>query len=61
MKEALFFLGVVMVASIMVGLIAFGNMLGQRTHTINCSIAEFSPDFTPAMREACRNLRKESK
>ena len=24
----------------------------------NCSIAEISPDFTPAMREECRKLRK---
>jgi hypothetical protein len=25
---------------------------------VNCSIAEISPDFTPAMREECRKLRK---
>jgi hypothetical protein len=25
---------------------------------IDCSTAEFNPDFTPQMREACRNVRK---
>jgi hypothetical protein len=24
----------------------------------NCSIAEISPDFTPAMREECRKLKR---
>ena len=27
------------------------------TRMINCSIVEFSPDFTPAMRQACRDAR----
>ena len=27
------------------------------TRMVNCSIAEFSPDFTPAMRQACRDSR----
>ena len=26
--------------------------------TTNCDIAEISPDFTPAMREQCRQLRE---
>jgi hypothetical protein len=25
---------------------------------INCNIAEISPDFTPAMREECRKLKR---
>jgi hypothetical protein len=25
---------------------------------INCGISEISPDFTPAMRQACREARK---
>ena len=29
---------------------------GHPTQKINCSIAEFSPDFTPAMRQACREV-----
>jgi len=27
------------------------------TRMINCSIVEISPDFTPAMRQACREAR----
>jgi hypothetical protein len=30
---------------------------GHQTRMINCSIAEISPDFTPAMRQACREAR----
>lgn len=32
--------------------------LGQGQITVNCSIAEISPDFTPAMREECRKLKR---
>ena len=35
-------------------------ILNQPKHgvqVINCSISEISPDFTPAMREACRKAR----
>ena len=49
------------------GLALFGLLYG--IHTVlpeqkvvyNCSIAEISPDFTPAMREECRKLRLEKK
>lgn len=27
---------------------------------INCTLSEISPDFTPAMREACRQARAEN-
>lgn len=30
---------------------------GHPTRMINCSIAEISPDFTAAMRQACREAR----
>jgi hypothetical protein len=44
----------------MLGLIIFGNRMfdNEQPRYYNCSIAEFSPDFTPAMREACRKARK---
>jgi hypothetical protein len=50
----------VMLMVAMVGLIIFGNRLfdNSQPRYYNCSIAEFSPDFTPAMREACRKARK---
>ena len=49
------------------GLALFGLLYG--IHTVlpeqkvvyNCSIAEISPDFTPAMREECRKLRLDKK
>jgi hypothetical protein len=66
MKETLQFIGltllVVLIACLMFGLIVFGNSIagsGQRVY--NCSIAEFSPDFTPRMREECRKLRQEQR
>ena len=45
----------------------FGLMYGIHVHLgsgpkmYNCAIAEISPDFTTAMREECRRLRKDSK
>jgi hypothetical protein len=64
MKETLQIVGLsslgVAVACLMFGLIVFGNNVagsGQRIY--NCSIAEISPDFTNAMREECRKLRRE--
>jgi len=32
-------------------------MLAPKGRAIDCSLAEISPDFTPAMREACRKAR----
>lgn len=52
MVVALLFLG-----SACVGLVYLGNhMFPDYKPTYNCSIAEISPDFTPAMREKCRKL-----
>jgi hypothetical protein len=51
-------LGVVIIC-LMIGLTIFGNSIagvGQRMY--NCSIAEISPDFTPRMREECRQIRR---
>jgi uncharacterized protein YneF (UPF0154 family) len=30
-------------------------------HYVNCNIAEISPDFTPQMREQCRQLRQSNR
>jgi hypothetical protein len=44
------------------GLIYLGNHLfPDYNPTYNCSLAEISPDFTPAMKEECRKLRMEQK
>ena len=34
------------------------TQLGRHPAMYNCGIAEISPDYTPAMREECRRLRK---
>ena len=64
MRETLQVIGLsllgVAVACLMFGLIVLGNTVagsGQRIY--NCSIAEFSPDFTPKMREECRRIKRE--
>jgi hypothetical protein len=50
-------------ALIVLGSAMFGLMycintsLGNGPVMYNCSIAEISPDYTPAMKEECRKLR----
>jgi len=52
-------------ALIVLGASLFGLMYGIHTSLgngpamYNCSIAEISPDFTPAMREECRKLKRQ--
>ena len=41
-------------------LIPVAIQLKNRTQVINCQLAEISPDFTPEMREQCRELRRGS-
>jgi len=37
-------------------------LLNDRDHMYNCSVAEIHPDYTPAMRRACRKqFEKETK
>ena len=64
MKETLKVIGLSMIVTglvlAMFGLIVFGNQLAAGTGKVyNCSVSEFSPDFTTAMREECRKLKKE--
>jgi hypothetical protein len=64
MKETLKVIGLSMIVTglvlAMVGLIVFGNQLAAGTGKVyNCNVSEFSPDFTTAMREECRKLKKE--
>ena len=53
MWPTLILLGVAMFAL----LYGVNTQLGQGSAMYNCSIAEISPDFTPAMKEECRKLR----
>lgn len=64
MKIILTVLAVLVLWTAMFGLVVLGNRLFASTGYVkvyNCSISEISPDFTTAMREECRKLRKEQK
>jgi hypothetical protein len=60
-RYALMFVAVVFVAIGMVALIVISTtVLPQpQVRRIDCTWSEISPDFTPAMREACRKARNE--
>jgi hypothetical protein len=54
----------VVIVIALVGLIWLGInivqklLLNDRDHVYNCSVAEIHPDFTPAMKRACRKQFK---
>jgi hypothetical protein len=50
-------LGVTFVTCMWIVLIAASAIVAPERRVIDCSLASFHPDFTPAMREACRNRK----
>ena len=50
-------LGVTFVICLWIALIAASASLAPERRIIDCSMASFHPDFTPAMREACRTRK----
>ena len=50
-------LAVVLVTCMWIVLIAVSAIVAPERRVIDCSLASFHPDFTPAMREACRNRK----
>jgi L-lactate permease len=52
----------IVIAFVVVILLAilFWNSMSKKGEVIviNCSLSEISPDFTPEMRQACRDARK---
>ncbi len=50
-------LAVVLVICMWIVLIAASAIVAPERRVIDCSLASFHPDFTPAMREACRNRK----
>lgn len=58
-RYALLFAAVVAVCVIMVAIIVVNASLPTGTRRIDCTWSEISPDFSPAMREACRKARNE--
>lgn len=52
-----YFILILVVAIASVYMIVTTDMMRHQTVTINCGVAEISPDFTPEAREQCRRLR----
>lgn len=50
-------MAVVLVTCMWIVLIAASAIVAPERRVIDCSLASFHPDFTPAMREACRNRK----
>ncbi len=50
-------LAVVLVTCMWIVLIAASAIVAPERRVIDCSLASFHPDFTPAMREACRTRK----
>lgn len=48
---------IVLVLAAIIMLLVFTRLPTDNGKYINCSTVEFNPDFTPAMREACRQAR----
>lgn len=61
MRSILLFLAIVSLAVGMVVLIVWAHtsIPQPQVRRIDCTWSEISPDFTPAMREACRQARNE--
>lgn len=59
-KEHLIMWPIIIILNVALISLIYGihTSLGTGPKIYNCSIAEISPDFTPAMREECRKLRK---
>ena len=58
-RTALMFLAVAALAILMAVLIVWSISAQPRVQRIDCTWSEISPDFSPAMREACRKARQQ--
>ena len=56
-RDALYIMAVIVLAVLMFALIVFSATIQPRERRIDCTWSEISPDFTTAMREACRKAR----
>lgn len=59
-KEHLIMWPTLIILGVALFLLLYGinSSLGRGPAMYNCSIAEISPDYTTAMKEECRKLRK---
>jgi len=56
-RDTLIMLAVVALAILMFVFIVWSNSLQSSERRIDCTWSEISPDFSTAMREACRRAR----
>jgi hypothetical protein len=56
-RTALMFVAVVVLATLMFVFIVWSNSLQPSERRIDCTWSEISPDFSTAMREACRKTQ----
>jgi hypothetical protein len=57
MRDTFAVLGIIAMAIFMFAVIVWGNSQQPREVRIDCTWSEISPDFSNAMREACRKAR----
>lgn len=48
---------IIIVSAVIVLLLVLPRVSTDNGRYINCTTVEFNPDFTPAMRETCRQMR----
>jgi hypothetical protein len=58
-RTALMFAAVVVLAILMFAFIVWSSTMQPQVRRIDCTWSEISPDFSPAMREACRKARQQ--
>jgi hypothetical protein len=56
-RDALLVLAAIVLAIMMFTFIVWSSTIQPQVRRIDCTWSEISPDFTPAMREACRKAR----
>ena len=56
-RNALLVLAAIVLAIMMFTFIVWSSTIQPQVPRIDCTWSEISPDFTPAMREACRKAR----
>jgi hypothetical protein len=58
-RDIMIMIGVVILAISMFAFIVWGATIQPQARRIDCTWSEISPDFSPAMREACRKARSQ--
>jgi hypothetical protein len=58
-QQILLALAVAVLAVVMFVIIVWANVSQPAVKKIDCTWSEISPDFSPAMREACRKARQQ--